>query len=42
MPSHIIYRVNKMGLADGNLTLKFLDRHVFDEEDNYDVDKEED
>ena len=46
MSSHIIDKVNKMGLADGNVTLKFLDRHkmeyVFDEEDNYDVDTGED
>ena len=46
MPSHIIDKVNKMGLADSNLTLKFLYRHkaeyVFDEEDNYDIDKGED
>ena len=43
MPSHIFNKVNKMGFADSNLTIKFLARHkaeyVFDEDDNYDVDK---
>ena len=27
MPSHVIDKVNKMGMADGNLTLQFLDRY---------------
>ena len=41
MPSHIIDIVNKMGVADSNMALKFQDqqktKHVSDEEVNLEV-----
>ena len=46
MPSHIIEKVNKMGIVDGNMALNFLDQwkteYVFDEEGNLEVNSRED